>query len=52
MTYLLNNEQKIEVLNNNEIPFTKTKNTIFVDSFDVTNTSDESFTLIVQTYHG
>lgn len=52
MTYLLDNEQKIEVLDNNCIPFTRTKNTIFVDGFDVTNTSDESFTIIVQTYHG
>lgn len=52
MTYLLNNDQKIEILDNSRIFFTKTKNTIFVDGFDVTNTSDESFTIIVQTYHG
>ena len=52
MTYLLDNEQKIEVLKNNNIKFTKTKNTIFVGGFDVTNTSDESFTMIVLTYHG
>jgi hypothetical protein len=50
MTYLLDNTQKIEILNNNCIPFTKTKNTLYVDGFDVTNTSDESFTIIVLDY--
>ena len=50
MTYLLDNTQKIEILDNSNIPFTKTKNTIYVDGFDVTNTSDESFTIIVLNY--
>jgi hypothetical protein len=51
MTYLLDNDQKIEILDNNCIPFTKIVNTIYVEGFDYTNINDEKFNEIVNTYH-
>jgi len=47
MTYLLNNVQKIEMLKNNNISFSKTTNTIYVDGLDYTNISDQNFNELV-----
>lgn len=58
MTYSLSNDQKIEMLNNNCIPFIPTNNTISIywegvnaSPIDVTNISDEKFNEIVNNYY-
>ena len=50
MTFLLTNSQKIEILDNNCIPFTFAKNIIFVGFLNVTTMSDENFSKIVLNY--
>ena len=49
MTYLLTNEQRVQLLKDNNIQYYATKNTIFINSLDVTNISDEVFKSLLMT---